>query len=356
MGKKKTNNDDIQLDDDFFDEDTNPKIKIIVASCVLAVLVIILAVVLIFMNKSDEDTEVKNDLQENILEYAQITDDSDKEPEVTPEIIDRNEADPSPSPSLEPTPTPSSEPETEETVEEDEGPVMELDVKNFKSVKYDTKANLKEMEMYMSEGNFEAMDDLAHLDRYLAMSYAYRDTMDYAYYGDLNSDGKPNGKGIAVYADNQYYYGDWVNGVREGEGLWAHYHVHLKTNVSDSIVFHMYRGGFKNDLPDGEGQDHYEYDERFFQKDRNYITNYIGGFKKGLIDGELTVVSTDINGYIIQYNGIAHNGSLEYISESRDAKKRGPVLVDMENPDNYYWLSDKDNKNIGVKSYISKSK
>lgn len=347
--------DDTDFDDDFFEEDGNSKVKIIVASGVLAVLVIILVVVLIFMNKSEADNNA-DDLQDNILEYAQIQESDEKQPEVTPEIIDRNEEEPSPSPSLEPTPSPTVEPEEEEIVEENNGPIMELDVKNFSKVKYDTKANLKEMEMYMSEGNFEAMDDLAHLDRYLAMSYSYRETQDYAYYGDLNSEGQPNGKGIAVYADNQYYYGDWVNGVREGEGLWAHYHVHLSTNTTDSITFHMYRGKFKNDLPHGEGQDHYEYDKRFLQKDKNYITNYIGSFDQGLINGEFIVVTTDVNDFVIQYEGTANAGSFEYISESRDAKKRGPVLVDIENPDNYYWLSDKENRNIGVKSYISKFK
>ena len=237
-----------------------------------------------------------------------------------------------------------------------EEPVMELDVKNYSKVKYDTKSNLMELEDYFNQGNWEAVDDLVHLDRFIAMSYEFRGTDEFAYYGDVDSSGEPNGKGVAVYADNKYYFGDWKNGVRSGNGTWVHFHIHLKTNYTDVITYHQYVGEFRNDYPEGQGQDHYEYDPIIMQDNKWYITNYMGEFKKGLIDGAMYCTATDKNGSYCDYNGTAENGSFEYISEARDKNNRGPVLIGAENSDNYIWMSEKENRFIGVIAYNSKNK
>lgn len=348
----KLNNDDFE--DEYFEEDINPKNKIFIALGVLGVLVIVLILVLTLNGKKEEDSQ---NLQAEILDYAVEEISPDNKENIT-EINDRLEEESPETPSPEPIQSPevTQEDELSEEPAASQGPVMELDVKDYSKVKYDTKANLKEFEMYFAANNLEAMNDLSHLDRYIAMSYAFRGTTDFAYYGDVNANGEPNGKGVAVYADNQYYYGDWVDGKREGSGTWVHYHIHLGQNLTDSIVFHEYIGNFKNDLPNGSGQDHYEFDERFYVKNKFYITNYIGSFKDGLIDGEIYCTATDITGAAYEFVGTAKNGSYEYLSESRDKKNCGPVMVLTDNPDGYIWLSPKENKNIGVESYISSVK
>lgn len=235
-------------------------------------------------------------------------------------------------------------------------PVMELNIKDYKNVKYDSGRNLQEMEGYFAEGNQEALDDLAHLDRYIAMSFSLRGTKDYIYFGDTNASGLPHGKGIAVFADNQYYYGDWVDGKRQGFGWWEHFHIHLTKKNDDSIIFHQYKGDFKNDLPNGAGQDHYEFDLSKLAENSKTISNYLCNYIDGKIDGEVFCTVINKKNEVFQYQGNAQNGSFEYLDPKRDSKKRGPVIYWVENPDDYVWLSDDENRNIGVIGYISKYK
>ena len=355
---KKTKNDD-DFEKEFF-EDDNSKINIIkLAVVILAILLIAIIGIMIVRKESKKRNNDKNDLQESLIDYSEKEDEdiAIPSPEAIPEnessIIDRNDDEvdevikeelmsPSPTPFV-PEPTP-------------DGPVMELNVKNYSKVKYDAKVNLKEMELYFADSNLKAIDDLAHLDRFIAMSYALKGTEDFKYFGDVNSQGKPDGKGVAVYADNQYYYGDWKDGLRDGTGIWVHFHIHLKKDNTDHITYHQYQGGFKNDLPSGEGQDHYEYDITKFKGTDRYITNYIGSFKDGLINGDMYCTATNSGGEYADFEGKAENGKFIYLSESRDKQYRGPVMINRENPDDYIWLSPVENQNIGVKSYISSHK
>ena len=85
--------------------------------------------------------------------------------------------------------------------------VMEYNRVNYDKVTFDKDEQLKEMMTYWADNNQKALDDLAGLERFMAMSWRLRGTKDFYYYGDLDGNGRPNGTGIAVYADNQYYYG-----------------------------------------------------------------------------------------------------------------------------------------------------
>jgi len=340
-------------EDEFFEDDKKSnKLGLIIAIVTFVFIVgAVFCFLFIFLGKKDKpDTD---NVDATVVDYSE--NDVENTTEDTTEIFDRTEEETkTPEPTPEPTPTPlESEEVEEEPLPVVEGPIMELDVKDYSKVKYNTKTNLSEMEGYFNENNLDALYDLAHLDRFIAMSYAYKNTTDFAYYGDVNSEGQPDGKGIAVYADNQYYCGEWKNGLREGSGVWIHYHIHLKTNLKDPITFHEYIGNFKNDLPNGHGQDHYEYDSVLLVKNTNYITNYMCNFVDGLIDGEVYATSTDKNGTYNDYNGTATKGSLDYISASRDDKKRGPALTNAVNPDSYYWIAESENHNIGVVNYIS---
>lgn len=339
---------DENFEEEFFKEDNshNNKIALLAAAIVALLAVIVVLVVIWPFGKKDNDTK---EIQEAILDY----DDSAKEPIPTESsnVMSRDEEEPTPSPTPQPTEEPSTDEDNEET-EVEEGPVMELNVNNFSKVKYNTKENLKEMEGYFTQNNLQALSDLAHLDRFMAMSYALRGSNEFYYYGDVNSDGQPDGRGIAVYADNQYYCGGWSNGLRQGDGVWVHYHIHLSKNLTDPITFHQFTGHFANDVPNGEGQDHYEYDSNLLVGTDRYITNYITTYKNGLIDGYVYCTTTSKSGSYDDFEGTAENGSLVYVSESRDAKKAGPVMTNRENPDDYYWMTPKQNKNIGVKNYI----
>lgn len=67
---------------------------------------------------------------------------------------------------------------------------------------------LLEMAAYWEQDNMEAVEDLAMLAWYMKMSASIADEDTFYYYGERNDEGQPQGKGIACYADNAYYYGE----------------------------------------------------------------------------------------------------------------------------------------------------
>ena len=242
----------------------------------------------------------------------------------------------------------------EQTPDASSIPLEPVDEKlDFGNVKFDTQAQLQEMMTYWEQGNQEALDDLANLDRFRAMSYQLKGTTEFYYSGETNADGRPDGKGIAVYADNQYYYGDWKNGVREGEGRWMHYHIHASADLKDIYQFHQYSGSFRNDLPDGDGSEHYDFVMENLQKGIRYDSNLIGTYKQGLLDGSFYITTIDQKNNMEEWNATARMGSFVYLTDQKDKQGRKPALVDTEDEDNYIWLSEKENQNLGVKCYIS---
>ncbi|MCR4990650.1 MAG: hypothetical protein K6A38_07295 [Lachnospiraceae bacterium] len=345
------NKDKDLYEDDLFEEDGKKVyvIRIIIVACVILIGIAVIFCLMFFKKPKDK---ASSDLQENITDYTKNEDAlSTPEPLPSPEEEEAYAT---------PLPTPGEEAPLESSDEEDDnafavhGETMQKGTKDYTKVKFDTKRNLQEMESYFEVNNNEAISDLAHLDRYIAMSYSLTKTSeDSYYYGDLNASGKPHGKGIAVYEDNMYYYGDWVNGKRDGAGKWVHFHIHDGDDVKDKLTYHEYQGTFKRDLPNGPGQDHYEYDLSMLKENKNYVTNYICDFSDGLITGEIYCTTTDKNGGYKDWEGTAENGQFEYISASRDSNRRGPVMTNRENPDEYMWINDAENMEIGVTSYYS---
>ena len=57
--------------------------------------------------------------------------------------------------------------------------------------------SLKEMMAYWADNNQKALDDLANLERFMAMSWSLKGTDDCYYYGQKDANGLPNGTGIA---------------------------------------------------------------------------------------------------------------------------------------------------------------
>ncbi len=354
----KKNNDH---DRDFFEEDDSIKSSLI-KYLIGIVCLLILVLVLVLVNKSGKKEDSNKSVQDVIKNYSTETIKPDADEVNNPEMIDEVKSDDVPETTIidrktdegaTPAPTESPEPVPTKTPE---GEVMEK-TKDYSKIKFDVKSCLSEMEGFFIDNNDAAISDLAHLDKFIAMSYSFSGTTDYAYYGDVNSKGEPDGVGIACYADNQYYYGDWKDGMRHGDGKWVHFHIHTKKNNDDIYTYHQYAGQFAYDLPNGLGQDHYEFDNDKLKDDGTYyISNYIGSYKDGLCNGDFYCTVIDRKGSFIEVDGKAENGKFAPLSESRDTKKRRPVFVFRENPDGYIWWSDYENQDVGVISYISSKK
>ena len=210
---------------------------------------------------------------------------------------------------------------------------------------------LEELYGYWKDYQLEAVDDLIRLPRVRTLTNELSETNRFYYYGDTNSDGLPHGSGLAVYADNAYYCGEWKNGKRHGNGMWLQIFLD-KTVVLNSIpgvTEHSYNGQWQNDYPNGEGQEHISYNEDEMDGDC-IIANVIGGFKDGYYDGELYIMAFDKNGDVTDWEAKAKKGSFSYYHERKNAKGKLPVWKEMidEEEDVFHWLDKSENVNWGI--------
>ena len=95
---------------------------------------------------------------------------------------------------------------------------------------------LLEMSGYWEQDNMDAVEDLAMLPWYMRMSSDISDANSFYYYGERSSAGQPDGTGIACYADNAYYYGEWSNGKREGNGKWVRFYVYYDDDTTSDAA------------------------------------------------------------------------------------------------------------------------
>nr|WP_297704763.1 hypothetical protein [uncultured Butyrivibrio sp.] len=224
----------------------------------------------------------------------------------------------------------------------------------YKKVSYDVKAQLSDLYKYFSDGNGDAIRDLVHLERYEAMSYSLSGSNNYYYYGETNEEGLPNGLGVAVYADDQYYFGNFENGVRSGNGQWYSFYPEYSVYV---VKEHMYSGEWSGDLPNGQGQEHFDYDQKFMNKDDLYIQNAIGNFINGYYNGEMYIITVNNNYDTKEWLGTCDSGNWIQVSGSTEDKKgRVPALSERENEDNHIWLLKDRMVDNGIKGIISGGK
>ena len=233
---------------------------------------------------------------------------------------------------------------------------------------YYTKAVLKEVRNndtqmaelfgYWDGYQLEAVGDLIRLERVRMLTKDLKGTDSYYYYGETDANNLPNGKGLAIYADDAYYFGEWNKGLRSGSGMWLKIYPDATAKVGKftGVKEHQYNGEFKNDLPNGNGQEHYTYDTEKITGEM-CVANAIGGFKNGYYNGEMYIMTIDDEGVTYDWYADAKEGVFKYREEnvvSTTGKK--PVLSKGddndhstdESDDGYYWMADSENTNFGI--------
>ena len=340
--------------------DKQEKIKIAITAGIAAVILLILVLVLTLSGGKDSSDDQK--LSENIQDYVEGTaGDTSTDNKETPSDDASSEK------------SNEDEKESDSAVENASNDVLttttemekardtvsgnsfyatdKATLKNvYKSLKIDEEAQLKELSAYWSSDNMTAVRDLTHLERFEAMSYKLSGTNDFFYYGETNGDGKPNGTGLAVYGDDQYYYGQWSNGVRSGNGTWISFYPKYSQYV---VTEHLYTGQWADDLPNGQGQEHYDYNYDEMNEADYYLQNAIGEFKNGLYNGEMYVITVDKNDNTTEWEGTCNNGSWEQVLyTSADSKGKVPYLSQMEDSDRHLYMTIEGAKNNGVRGII----
>ncbi|MBP7347198.1 MAG: hypothetical protein KA965_00820 [Butyrivibrio sp.] len=222
------------------------------------------------------------------------------------------------------------------------------DKNKYAELKYDTQKQLAEMMEYWSQNNMDAVYDLVFLDRYEAMSASVSGNQ-FVYYGDKDESGAPDGTGIAVYAQDQYYYGSWFKGLRNGKGEWYQFYPKNSDNV---VALHMYSGEWANDLPDGAGQEHYDFNLSKMDGVSFYPQNVIGNFTKGFYNGQMYVITQDQSGTTTEWYGTCSEGIWTALG-SADSQNRIPALYQSDQKEHYIWMSDAANRNYRVENLIA---
>lgn len=223
-------------------------------------------------------------------------------------------------------------------------------------VSYSKEFILNEAFPYFEDNRQDAIWDLAHLKRYVKLSSGLKNTNQYYYMGDVNSDGKPNGKGLAIYEDNTYYYGDWVGGVRSGSGTWYRYYINEKSkrNAMGIYTAHIYAGEWADDLPNGSGAEHFDVDTSQIEGYDRIIQNVVGNFTDGLYDGEMFANTVNHIGKIEEWYGVTSKGVFDLW---RDMSSIGECSVwrNKDDQDLCLDIDKSENKDQGIQELLKLS-
>lgn len=214
---------------------------------------------------------------------------------------------------------------------------------------------LKELYDYWDAYKLDAVGELVRLERIQKISEELKGKNKYYYYGSVDPLGRPSGKGLAVYEDNTYYFGEWKDGMRHGKGMWLEVAIYTEENQSKNLglIEHSYNGEWSKDLPNGQGQEHFSYDYSVLKKEnikRNEcMANVIGGFKDGYYHGEMYVMTIEEYGQIKEWNATCSNGVWEtfMVGNTTDA-----VFESYDKDENgnaeYHYIYPEDNNNFGI--------
>ena len=323
---------------------------------IIAVLLIFILVLLtiVVSSRKNRQEETDSDLQQTITDYAkeqqemeeQVLSEEEKKPAVeqtVPEETEEEEEE-------------ESEPEEEEepVSADNEKTAIVVDVEDENDEAYTKEFILKEAYPYFADNKQDAIWDLAHLKRYVKLSKGLEGTGDYYYQGDVDGEGKPHGKGLAIYEKNSYYFGDWSHGVRSGKGTWFRFYINQKNknNAMGVYMSHIYSGDWADNLPNGEGAEHYDVDiSKLTSTKGRMLQNVVGPFKNGLYNGDMYANTVDYIGTVQEWDGIAQEG---VFTLWRDMSAIGECAV-WRNKDDHSLCLDIDkseNKNQGIRELL----
>lgn len=323
---------------------------------VIILLLICIVVLLFFMPKNSEQKDSGaslEKLQQDIADYAK----EQKENEIsaaasgqaivisaTEDVTDNAEEEPQE----------AAEETTSSIISNDaDKTAIVVDVEDENDVSYTKEYILNEAYPYFADNNQEAIWDLAHLKRYVKLSAELKDSNSYYYQGDVNAQGQPEGTGLAIYEDNSYYYGGWSNGVRNGEGTWFHFYIGQKDDANQygKYTAHSYSGKWANDLPNGDGAEHYDVDISKLKVRERILQNVIGNFTNALYDGDMYANTVDYTGNVEEWSGMTKNG---VFTLWRDMSAIGECSVWQKTEDTsvYMDIDKSKNKNQGIRELL----
>ncbi len=337
-----------------------PKIPVILILSGIIVVLFLCIIVLLVVPPNRRESDDSEALQQNMLDYANEQKQNDNVAADTPTseiiVVEPSEVPEEPEAAVPEQTTPENPEETKEETYTQESNTIDktaivVDIEDEDDISYTKEFIMNEMMPYFADNNLDAVWDLAHLKRYVKLSAGLKNTNSYYYQGGTDSSGKPDGIGLAIYENNTYYYGSWSHGVRSGDGRWIRFYIDEIGAKTTKKVYqaHSYSGMWSNDLPNGEGAEHYEVD--ITQASDNVIQNVVGNFTNGLYDGEMYANTIDYLGNVQEWDGIAHQGVFELW---RDMSSIGECAVwrCKTDPEECLDIDKSENKNQGMRELL----
>ncbi len=337
-----------------------PKIPVILILSGIIVVLFLCIIVLLVVPPNRRESDDSEALQQNMLDYANEQKQNDNVAADTPTseiiVVEPSEVPEEPEAAVPEQTTPENPEETKEDTYTQESNTIDktaivVDIEDEDDISYTKEFIMNEMMPYFADNNLDAVWDLAHLKRYVKLSAGLKNTNSYYYQGGTDSSGKPDGIGLAIYENNTYYYGSWSHGVRSGDGRWIRFYIDEIGAKTTKKVYqaHSYSGMWSNDLPNGEGAEHYEVD--ITQASDNVIQNVVGNFTNGLYDGEMYANTIDYLGNVQEWDGIAHQGVFELW---RDMSSIGECAVwrCKTDPEECLDIDKSENKNQGMRELL----
>lgn len=326
---------------------------------VIAVLLICIIVLLVFIpdRRNGAQVGLGSDIQQSITDYANEQKQNDYVSGLSGETVSIDLDEEQDNGKADQEDMMKEVNEEFEAIAEDSGKIaIVVDVEDENDIFYTKEFILSEAFPYFEDNNQEAIWDLAHLKRYVKLSAELKDTNQYYYQGDVNGDGKPNGKGLAIYEDNSYYYGDWSNGERSGNGRWFRFYINEKSkrNAMGIYTAHSYAGEWKDDLPNGQGAEHYEVDVTKIKAGERVMQNVVGEFSASLYNGDMFANTVDYRGVVDEWYGVASKGVFALWREMSSIGECS-VWSNKNNEESYIEIDKKENKNQGIQELLRSS-
>lgn len=170
--------------------------------------------------------------------------------------------------------------------------------------------------------DMDAIKDMIRTEEFMDMVDEVIGKDNSFYYGDRDESGRRAGKGVAVYADGYFYYGDYADDMRNGNGIY----IRAVYSDSSSIGSYIYEGEFSNDKPNGKGTA-----TSNFYKDKIGASGLAkqvitGEYRDGLENGSMNLTGTTKAGATVKYTYKVENG-VAVKSSNEDSGIKGQYII-----------------------------
>ena len=169
--------------------------------------------------------------------------------------------------------------------------------------------------------DYDGIKDLVRTDEYIAMADEVIGDASF-YCGDRDDAGNRNGVGVAIYENGYYYYGDFVNNVREGNGIW------MRAVYSDAsaIGSYIFEGEWSNDAPNGSGTATSNFYKDKISSDEMIKQVIKGSYSNGLEEGSMSLAGTTKAGKGVTYTYKCSSGVATQVSND-DSGVKGQYII-----------------------------